>query len=207
MRRADGRIVFVAGKTGCGKTEWIKREVRHAQRLLVWDSKGDFVRARRVAPVYSMADLHRIVVADVRAPAQSLALGWAGTVTPKVFDSFCRLAWVYLRAKRSSALVVEELADVTTPGKAPAGWGEICRKSREYGSMVYAASQRPAESDKTVLGNASLIHGGQQAFPRDRAYMAEVLDVPAADINKLLPLDWIERDMSSNTVRRGRLAF
>jgi hypothetical protein len=104
--------------------------------------------------------LHALVVADLRAPG-AFRVGYIGAVTPKHFQIFCKLAWVWLRAA-AGVLVVEELSDVTNPAKAPPAWGAICRKHRHaLGSTVYALTQRPAESDKTILGNAELIHAGR----------------------------------------------
>ena len=209
----DGRAVLVAGSSGSGKTAWTMQQTASSRRLLVWDCLGEWARRGRVAAVPTLAQLGEAITADVREPQRVVALGYTGPafVTIKsgprdriapLFPVFCRLAWVWLRSKPGQ-LVIEELADVTSPGKAPPEWGEICRKGRHYGAQVYAITQRPAESDKTIVGNAAAIHTGLMAFPRDRAYMAECLDVPAAEVGKLKPLEWIERDMRTRALRRG----
>ena len=113
---------------------------------------------------------------------------------------------VWMKAAPGS-LVVEELADVTSPGKAPEGWGELIRKGRHYGGSIYALTQRPAESDKTIAGNADIIHTGRLSFPRDRKTMAEYLDVPVSKITALPSLHWIERDMRTRELRTGVLTF
>ena len=112
-----------------------------------------------------------------------------------LFPVFCRLAWAWGRGGPGRKLVVEELADVTTPGKAPAEWGEIVRKGRKHGLDVYALTQRPAESDKTIVSNAAAIHSGFMGFPTDREYMAKCLGVSVADMEKLRPLDYIAGDL------------
>ena len=198
----DGRGVLVAGSSGSGKTAWVLQQTASARRLLVWDSLGEWSRKGRVSGLPTLAQLGMAVQADIREPARVVALGYTGPASRTHFAVFCRLAWVWLRGKPGT-LVVEELADVTSPGKAPDAWGEICRKGRHYGATVYAITQRPAESDKTIVGNAAAIHTGLMAFPRDRAYMAECLDVPAAEVGALKPLEWIERDMRTRALRRG----
>ncbi len=72
---------------------------------------------------------------------------------------------------------------------------------------VYALTQRPAESDKTIAGNADIIHAGRSSFPGDRKTMAEYLDVSVADISALPALHYIERDMRTLKLTRGVLTF
>lgn len=205
-RPTDGRNVLVTGTTGSGKTAWTMQQVGSARRLLVWDALGEWSQRGLVAAVPSLRQLGERVVADV-GKRGAFALGYTGQVTKPGFETFCQLAWVWLRAGHGSVLVVEELADVTTPGRAPPSWGEICRKGRHVGASVYAITQRPAESDKTILANAAAVHCGRMAYPRDRAYMADVLDVPQSDITALAPLEWIERDMRTLKLQRGRVTF
>jgi hypothetical protein len=85
--------------------------------------------------------------------------------------------------------------------------GEIVRKHRHAKGRIYALTQRPAESDKTIVGNAAVIHTGFMAFAEDRAYMARCLDIPVQDVAKLGRLDWIERNMRTRDLARGRLKF
>jgi hypothetical protein len=133
-------------------------------------------------------------------------IGYTGQISDEHFEVFCRLAMPWMKAAPGT-LVVEELADVTSPGKAPAGWGELIRKGRHYGGSIYGLTQRPAESDKTLAGNADIIHTGRLSFPRDRKTMAEYLDVPVSKITALPSLHWIERDMRTRQLRTGVLTF
>jgi hypothetical protein len=177
-----------------------------AGRLLVWDSLAEWTRKRRVQGISSLDALAAWVKADLRGEPAPPA-GYTGPVTREHFEVFCRLAWVWIRHRKGSVLVIEELADVTWPGRAPAAWGEICRKGRHHAAAVYAITQRPAESDKTIAGNAAVIHAGLMALPRDRAFIAQYLDVPAREVEQLAPLEWIERDMRTRELRRGRVSF
>ena len=214
----DGRAVLVTGMTGSGKTAWTIREVR-ARRgdWLVWDAAGEWSRRGLVRSVGSVQDLQALIVSNMkRARSGPLRVGYCGPLRDErlpinhpaqPFSIFCRLAWVWARFRPGATVTVEELADVSTPGKAPAAWGEMIRKGRHVSLALYAITQRPAESDKTIVSNAAAIHCGQMAFPRDRAYMAKCLGVPVRDIEGLRPLDWIERDMRTLELRRGRVRF
>ncbi|MGH8209893.1 MAG: hypothetical protein ACREU6_09910 [Steroidobacteraceae bacterium] len=205
-RRPDGIAVLVTGSRGSGKSGWTRQQCEAAPRLLVWDSVHEWSRDRVVTPVRSLPELHDLVVADLRTPGP-FRYGYTGRVNGNTFETFCKLAFVWMKARGDGTLVVEELADVTSPAKAPEGWGDIIRKGRHYGGRIYALTQRPAESDKTIAGNADVIHTGRLSFPRDRKTMAEYLDVPVEEITALESLHWIERDMRDRRLTRGVLGF
>jgi hypothetical protein len=212
-RRPDGLAVLVAGSRGSGKSGWTRQQCEAAERLLVWDSVHEWSRDRLVRPVRTLTHLHELVVADVASPGE-FRVGYTGPVNAKTFHTFCKLAFVWMKVSGPFAskhpggvVVIEELADVTTPAKAPEGWGEIVRKGRHYGGCIYGLTQRPAESDKTIAGNADVIHTGRLSFPRDRKTMAEYLDVPVEQITALESLHWVERDMRDRGLTTGVLSF
>jgi hypothetical protein len=201
----DGRNYLVAGSSGSGKTAWTLQQCRDRTRVLVWDAVEEWHQRARLRRVTSLAELGALIAEDIRPPgAYKFRVAYCGPVTRDHFATFCRLAWVWLRSWPGT-LVVEELSDVTSPGKAPQAWGEIVRKGRHVAAEVFALSQRPAESDKTIVGNAALIHAGLFAFDQDRAYMARCLDVPVDEVAALGQLHWIERDMRTRELRRGVL--
>lgn len=207
MRVEDGRGVVVTGASGSGKTAWTMQQVRSAKRLLVWDSTGGWSRDGEVTPTLSIQAIGAIVREDI-GKGRPMRIGYIGPVTKEHFAAFCRLAWVWLRIAPRSVLVVEELADVTTPAKAPAEWGAITRKARQFGSDWFAITQRPAESDKTGIGNCAMVHAGRMNLEADEVYMARVLRVPAAQVAALQDLDYIERDMrGARALRTGRVKF
>jgi hypothetical protein len=171
-----------------------------------------------VTPVESIAALHPLIKADVVNPGP-FRYGYTGpayrewvdekgrTHRVSYFPAFCKLAFVWMKAAPRGVLVVEELADVTSPGKAPQGWGDIIRKGRHYSGSIYGLTQRPSESDKTLAGNADVIHCGRLSFPTDRKTLAEYLDVPVDQVTALPSLHWIERDMRTRELRTGVLSF
>lgn len=156
----------------------------------------------KLRTVRSLDELHAAIMADLKKPGP-FRIAYVGTHSRAHFEIFCRLAWVWLRARKRRTLVVEELSDVTHPGKAPDAWGEILRKSRDTLARVFGLTQRPAESDKTIAGNAAVIHSGFQTFPRDRKTIAEYLDVPLDQVLALLQFEWIERETRTRTLRTG----
>lgn len=205
-RPADGTAVLVCGSRGSGKSGWTRQQCEGAERLLVWDSVGEWSRDRLVTPVRSLQQLHQLITADLASPG-AFRYGYTGPVNAKTFNTFCKLAFVWMKAAPGGVLVVEELADVSSPGKAPQGWGEIVRKGRHYSGRIYGLTQRPAESDKTLAGNADVIHCGRLSFPTDRKTLAEYLDVDVEQITALPSLHYIERDMRSRDLYLGVLSF
>lgn len=203
-RRPDGRIILVTGSTGAGKTAWTMQQVAHEPRLLVWDAKAEWGARERCRVLDGSNAFEKLIAATI--PLQPGRIAYRVPVSRESFDLFCRAAWIWCRAG-VGALIVEELADVTPPGKAPPAWGEIVRKSRSVGTTVYALTQRPAESDKTVVGNAAVMHCGLMAFADDRRYMARCLDVPEAKVAALGRLQYIERDLRARTLAHGKVEF
>lgn len=199
-KRIDGTLWVVTGATRTGKTTWVAEAVRDARRLLVWDSADEWNNKHRCRPISSIAEL----AAAVRPGAPDRRLALCVPVTPENFAYFCRLAWIFVRAAPASSVVVEELADVTSPGKAPVYWGELVRKGLRYGPDIFALTQRPSESDKTVMGNASIIHCHQMARADDSRYMARELRVSDALVDNLSPFHWIERDRRTKGLSNGR---
>lgn len=197
VHRPDGELVVVAGASRSGKTSYVIQRVRAAPRLLLWDT-GDDHRRYGCELIATAADLR----ARIAGPPKLERIAYQPADPRAQFDFFCRLAWIWLRLARG-VLVVEELADVTHPGKAPPAWGAICRKGLRYGPSIYAITQRPSESDKTALGNASLVVCHRMQRADDELYMAKELRVPVADLQKLQPFEWIERPAGGLATRRA----
>jgi hypothetical protein len=198
--RQDGRVVVVVGSSGSGKSAWVKQQISRHRRVLVWDIEGEYERETGFLGVHSRAAL----VARLRACKGPARIAYVpGSVKEFGWWARCAFAWGRLAP---CAVVAEETADVTNPSKAPEGWGQLIRRGRKWGIVTYAVTQRPAESDKTAVGNAALIHCGRLARAKDRVYMAAELDIELARMTALKPLEWIERE-AGGTITAGRVTF
>jgi hypothetical protein len=113
------------------------------------------------------------------------------------FNPFCRIAFAWAicgHDKRlKTSIIAEELADVTSPQKAPEGWGILLRQGMGFGANIYAVTQRPSESDKTVMGNASYLHTHYMQRQQDRVYMGREMDIEPEKIGNLQRYKYIER--------------
>lgn len=111
----------------------------------------------------------------------------------------CVFAWA------NCVAVAEEIADVTSPAKAPPAWGRLIRRGRKYGIEIWAVTQRPAEADKTILSNAAVLRTGALGRMADRKAIAAEMDIPVGEIGALVPLDFIEYHRADLSVYKGRL--
>lgn len=192
------RIVVVCGGSGTGKSAWVKQQITKTKRLLIWDTEGEYLDLPKVQAVQGRRALTSLLL---RHPVGPTRIAYVPR-TLKDFDFWarCALAW------KNCTAVAEELADVTTPGKAPDGWGQLVRKGRKHGVEIYAITQRPAESDKTVMGNATLMHCCAMKRAKDRDYMAAELDCARAVVNELKPLEWLEVN-EQGQLSKGKMKF
>jgi len=184
MTANDFRMELAAGRSRSGKTFLTAQRVAKEKNLLVWDTMGEFAKKFRCKRITTAAQIKAIATRGMRG-----RYAFDVTVTRDNFDLFCRCAWLWIRvmAHRGErvALVVEELADVTPPGKAPAAWGDIVRKSMRFNPHIYALTQRPAESDKTIVGNCTVIRCHSMKRAMDRKSMAQDMDLPQSKIDAL----------------------
>lgn len=198
-RRPDGSLTVITGATGSGKTLYALTVAKAAPRLIVWDVEGQYRDQAQCQAAQSRADLVRLA-----RDGRVRRIAYQAPPSPAEFEFFCRVAWLWLQLA-PAVVIVEELADVTSPAKAPATWGVIVRRGRKYGAKVLAVTQRPAESDKSCIGNAAAIVCFRASRAQDRDYMARELDVPADRVAALRPLEYLRRDLKTGEVRPGRV--
>lgn len=203
MSANNAAIHAVLGASGSGKSLHIKKTLQRAKpaRLLVWDPQEEYGEFGEI--VSDLTALHAALLEAGKRGAVRRVFRPASLAATMVkqFDMFCQLAY----QAGNLHLVCEELSDVTQPGWAPAGWSMVSRKGRHKGLKVWGCSQRPAAIDKHFFGNASTVRAGRLNFQADVKVMANVLGVPDQDIRNLQKLEFIERDMQSGIVTRGKI--
>lgn len=200
-QRGDGLLVAVAGRSRSGKTAWTLQRIQGAARLLVRDPRLEYVGPLKAKAVDSVPAL--------AAALRNTGIGagrFCYTGPDSGFDAVCKLGYLWGQLW-PIVFVGEEISDVTTPGKAPDGWGQLIRKGLYYGNHIYSITQRPAECDKTVWGNASVIHSHGFVRQEDREYMARQLGVTVQDIEALQQFEYLERWADQADVVRGKVVF
>lgn len=199
----DGRLTVVTGRTRSGKTLSTRQAVKAERRLLVFDPKGKWAELDRCRALLSRAELFKVA-------RQGLAGRFAFiSQTRADFGYWAEACYWWgrvgnIKGARSVA-VAEELSAFTTPGKAPGGWHLLLTQGLEFSIDVWALVQRPAESDKTCIGNATRLRAFAMTRAADCEYLARELDCDADEIGRLKPLSYIERDMLTGRLSRGRV--
>lgn len=188
-------ITVVCGGSGSGKSAWVKQQIKKAPRVIVWDVDDEYG-----ADVAGMERYESL--ADLAAELKTRKRGRFCYVGPVGdFALWCRLAFAW----GNCVAVAEELAGVTSPAKAPEGWHTLVSRGRKRGITIYGVTQRPSESDKTIMGNATVKHVGLLPRAKDRKYMADEMDIPQTTLDQLQPLEWVEKE--GQAVRKGRVSF
>jgi len=195
-RRKPDSVTFVSGSRGSGKSSWLKQYARGFGRVLIWDPMHEYGAALAVASAESPLDLYQRRAEPVLVFAPPF-------VSLAAFDFFCELAW----SRGDGLVLVDELATVTHPGKASGWWGRLIREGRHRGIEIAAAAQRPAEIDKTIIGNATRLIVFRLGRRIDRQLMAEELDIDREWIDQLAPLEFLDADRLTRKISSSRIVF
>ena len=172
-------------------------------RLLVFDPKGKWAELDRCRAIHSRRELYEIAQAGLRGRFAFVSANVAD------FNFWARAAywWGYISKLHGqrSVVVAEELSAFTHPGKAPPGWHLLVTQGLEFEIDIWSLMQRPAESDKTCLGNATRLRVFALTRFQDCRYIANELDCDPAEISRLPPLHYVERDMLTGKLSRGQV--
>jgi len=213
----DGKIYLATGSSRSGKSVYIRHKIEKEgyEYLLVWDAKAEYGAQDDPNIPTTQKKLVSMLHTWEAANCPPVAMIYRYRDLKPDFDYFCDIAYYWIRRLaeqgKRGAVIVEESSDVCPPGKAPAKFGILIRRGLVFGSDIYVTSQRIAESDKTVPGNASVIHCCKQSFPDDEERMAKFLNVDVDQVKALVKddvngrFDYIERDLSLNKVIKGSL--
>lgn len=206
-RAAD--IFFACGAPGSGKSYEIKRRLaaRKPDRLLVIDPDGEYADA---------GVLHDALPDVVKATGYAtfrtrFRPHFDRRQAERQFDVICRLVRWHADPQPGQArpphvgplvFVVDELADYVGPSfrDAPESWQWIIRRGRKYGVSLYAASQRPAQIDKTLFDLASSIRTGRLNNADSQRVVAAALDCDAGLVARLSGYQAIERNKNTGAL-------
>ncbi len=197
--RPDGKTHSIVGNSRSGKTAYTMAKIRSSKRLLVWDPEGQFAISSGCKSFKTAKDLYLALKGNRGGAKMSLSVD---TDLKGEFDLFCEIAF-YFGLLNISCTVVEELADVSSAGKAPERWGLLVRRGLKYGMDIYAMSQRIQEVDKTVFGNSSynVLFRVDEGIDYKKAQEFMGLDAPVD------PLFFIEKDKINHTIKNGLIKF
>ena len=198
------------GARGTGKTAWVKQQITQAKtpRLIVWDFKHDPALEGLGTAYRDLAGF----IQSLKAPAfQSRYIVDHGGDIHAQFELFCRAAWL----AGCLLMFVDELPEVTKANKAPPAWRRCVNVGRDYKDdkgarkwlSIIGAGQRPAECDKSFIGNCDVVHTGRLGYKSDAVVMGESLNCDWRGLMTMPDLHWVERKAGDSEPLRGILTF
>lgn len=200
-RKGESWAILAASEMGKGV--WLKARLAQTKpaRLVIWDTNDEYDRAARA--VGSLAELVRAIAAPTFA-VRYVPRARKDADLRREFEAWCTI--VYHAA--GSTIVVEELADVTSPSFAPPAWRKLNTRGRHHqGLVLYWCSQSPAFIDKASLGNATHMHVGYLGEPRHRQAAAAHMGCRPEDIDALQQGEWIEYVKATKERTQGRVSI
>lgn len=196
----SGRLIVIGGATQSGKTTYTVSKIRRERRVMVWDVEAQFCELAGFRKVTTRAEL----LAWAQKPGPAKIAYVAGGDLQKEFDFWAGCVQYWGRYFGGGVAVAEELADVTTPSKAPGNWGILLRRGLKRGITIYAISQRWAEADKTAIGNASEFVLFRLSSGDDIAYMSRKTRIPADELEGMRPYQFVRYDAGTGEIERGK---
>lgn len=203
MKTDDGRLYVIGGASRSGKTAWTRKATARARRAWAWDPEAQWCELPGWRKVTTRAEL--LTLAQ-QGGAQRVAYVAGGDLKAE-FDHWAGCAMYAGRYLGGLCVIAEELADVTTPSKAPGNWGILLRRGLKRGISIYAISQRWSEADKTAVGNASDFVVFRQSSGDDVRYLARKTRIEEAAIASLPPLSYVHMDALTGETKAARLKF
>lgn len=203
MQTDDGCLYVIGGASRSGKTAWTKKAVSKSRRITAWDPEDQWAQL----PGWTKVTTRKALNEALTKPGNFKVAYVAGSNLAAEFDHWAKAVMYAGRYVAPLAAIAEELADVTTPGKAPDGWGILVRRGLKRGIDIYAISQRWAEADKTAVGNASMFVLFRQSSGDDVAYLARKTRVPKDKLDGLQPLEFVIKDAATGKETAGKLTF
>jgi len=210
----SGKLTAIIGSSRSGKTQYALDQLKAFKYVLIWDIEEQYACTYRVR---TRIDLFNLICKRIgkKCPKKAERIAYTGSLSD--FNTFCQMGFWWVRKMgeygQQTAIVFEETADVTTPAKAPEHYGILLRRSLKYGVSLFCITQRPAESDKTSIGNASIIHICRLSLPRDRKMAADATGINRDIVNGLRAdqdnahFDYITADMGRGQYALGYLTF
>lgn len=203
MKTDDGRLIVIGGSSRCGKTTHVAARVRAENRVCAWDPEDQWAQLKGWRKVTTRAAL----LAAMQTPGHVRVAYVTGGDLKAEFDFWSGVVMYAGRYVAPLVAIAEELADVTTPSKAPGNWGILLRRGLKRGISIYCISQRWSEADKTAFGNASEFVIFNLASADDVRYMSRKTRVPVEQIDALRPFEYVVFDVGAKSITPGKLTF
>jgi len=166
-------VTLVYGKTGSGKTHWVREHTANTPRLLVWECFGEYVP---IAPTISEC------IQRVRANPTTFRVGYdpVGVDEVKAFFEISRIV-------RDTTLLIEE-SDRLSPPRANPPYDWAVSRGRHDGTSLIVTSLTPFRTPPELRRQADVVVSFRLTEPSDLDYLAQLTTPGDAKIIRNLPL-------------------
>ena len=175
MNKAAKRVL-IGGRSGSGKSTYVKKQIKKSKRLVIFDIMGEYSRDdKSVKPFYSLRELFAYISKHKQFKVSYTPQ--SGDNQKELFDlsnlllaiqvpyesniSNAMLDFVVEEMNQSYPLHAKKFAAVKFKyGKGSRGlfgFMQICSTGRHYGINVYGVTQRIAEVDTNFRGNCNYL--------------------------------------------------
>lgn len=192
----EAKIWAFIAQSGQGKGLLMKERLRKMKpkRLIILDTKdenGEFAEMVQTLPDLARASFGKEFRVRYQLKANTTKARRAE------FEAVCKI----VSAAKNCVFLIEELGRYTMPSYAPPAWADCCNDGRHDGLHIIAATQFPAQVDKSFLGNCTEIWCGYLGEANHREVMAKKMDIPAQQIKELAQFNFLhfERDKRKTT--------
>lgn len=189
-RAIEREIVLVFGKTGMGKTSWLKRYLKSIRRALILDPVNEYDRVQKFDYLDQLIEhVQRYKIFRVRTE-------WEAD-----FPFLCATA----KAVGNCTLVIDEAQRVVPPrNELPATFEDIVYRGRHNGVGLAIAAQRPSTVDLVARSQWSRLITFRQTEPNDVRWIEGTTgyNLPLTDLE---PLTYFE--VTPTGVKRKHLTF
>ncbi len=213
----DAERIGVWGRSGSGKTAWVKRYLAKKSRVVIFDPQGEYLAQVKTVIEHrhngSLDEVRRAMLADPRGFRISYIPPPGKEVA--ALDGLSKTLWRaqqgYRAKKRGSAhivLVVEEMNmsfKVHGGAERCPGFANICSRGRASGIEAVGVSQGIAEVATRFRRNCSQTVVFAQADGTDRKAAGQVLFMKPDQIEDLPALSFLHR--KNDQVTRGKITF
>lgn len=192
----DNRHTLYLACSGGGKSQAVYQNAQLPKRG-VWHVLYDPDEDHPARRFYSIDAFKAGVIAavkEVRRRGGGFRVAYCGDADLSSFEAWCAIVWDILDGRRLTYITIEELAAVSeTAGKASPNFGRLLNRSRKYGGVINATTQRGTEISKTAYVQCGTkLVGIQEGADVER--MAKLCALWPDQIKQLKPLEyWVKR--------------
>lgn len=207
--------VGVWGRSGSGKSSFVKQQIAAKRRVIVFDPLGEY-------GAEGMTEIRHLSPSDLGKVKRAMLDNWSGFriayVPPagREIEALNKLAWMLTELqdevpkdkRRLLTLVIEEM-NVSFPlnggpEKCP-GMAELCSRGRHRAISLVGVSQRIAEVSTRFRGNNNMTVIFAQQGKRDRETAAAEIGADLDQVAGLQDLEYlVEKDRK---VSRKKITF